>query len=102
VVQVATSGKSAIIDPDGRTVAQSGALFTPAILVSAVPLGTSTTLATRTGAGTEWLLVALGLLALLAGARPWSRRRSTAAVKHQTETSEPAGVAVGVTGEGRG
>ncbi|HJQ02990.1 MAG TPA: apolipoprotein N-acyltransferase [Jatrophihabitans sp.] len=70
VVQVATSGKSAIIDPTGRTVASSGALFTPAILVRTVPLSTSTTLATRLGATVEWLLVAIAAIAMLDGGRP--------------------------------
>src|SRR6185437_13162250 len=38
VVQVATSGKSAIIDPGGRTLAESGALFTADTLLARVPL----------------------------------------------------------------
>ncbi|MCW2540475.1 MAG: Apolipoprotein N-acyltransferase [Frankiales bacterium] len=69
VVQVATSGKSAIIAPDGHVEAESGALFTPAILVRTVPLSTATTLDTRIGAQLEWVLVALGLLGIGAGAR---------------------------------
>ena len=69
VVQVATSGKSAIIGADGRTLAESGELFTPDVLVRTVPLSGWTTLATRTGAGAEWLLVALGLLGLALGGR---------------------------------
>jgi apolipoprotein N-acyltransferase len=70
VVQVATSGKSAIIDPTGRTLASSGALFTPAVLVRTVPLATSTTLATRIGAAAEWLLVAIAAIAMIDGGRP--------------------------------
>ncbi|HEV2888487.1 MAG TPA: apolipoprotein N-acyltransferase, partial [Jatrophihabitans sp.] len=65
VVQVATSGKSAIIGPDGRVLAASGPLFTADVLVRTVPLSGSTTLATRTGAAAEWILTAAGLLALL-------------------------------------
>ncbi|HEX8096249.1 apolipoprotein N-acyltransferase, partial [Jatrophihabitans sp.] len=64
VVQVATSGKSAIIGADGRVVAESGPLFTADVLVRTVSLSGSTTLATRTGAAAEWILVALGLLGL--------------------------------------
>ncbi|HEU5271841.1 MAG TPA: apolipoprotein N-acyltransferase [Jatrophihabitans sp.] len=67
VVQVATSGKSAIIDPSGRTLAESGRLFTADTLLARVPLDRRTTLATRTGAAAEWLLVALGGLAVLIG-----------------------------------
>jgi apolipoprotein N-acyltransferase len=73
VVQVATSGKSAIIGADGRIMAQSGPLFTPDVLVRTVPLSGSTTLATRTGEAAEWILVAAGLLGL--GAGSWLNRR---------------------------
>ncbi len=74
VVQVATSGKSAIIGADGRVEAGSGPLFTPDVLVRTVPLSASTTLATRTGEAAEWILVALGLLGLAVGG--WSNRRA--------------------------
>ena len=67
VVQVATSGKSAIIDPSGRTLAESGPLFTADTLLARVPLSQRTTLATRTGADAEWLLVAVGVLGMLIG-----------------------------------
>ncbi|HEX8304278.1 MAG TPA: apolipoprotein N-acyltransferase [Jatrophihabitans sp.] len=76
VVQVATSGKSAIIGPDGRLVAESGPLFTADVLVRTVRLSSSTTLATRTGAAAEWILVGLGLLGLAAGARARRARRA--------------------------
>jgi apolipoprotein N-acyltransferase len=65
VVVAATSGESAIIAPDGAVIARS-ALFTPAALVSQVPLLTSTTLATRLGAWPEWVLTVLGLAAVAA------------------------------------
>jgi apolipoprotein N-acyltransferase len=90
VVQVATSGKSAIIDADGRTVAESGPLFTPDILVRTVALSDSKTLATRTGAGAEWLLTALGLLGLLAGGKPWRRRKTTGVLEPSDEPLAPA------------
>ncbi len=93
VVQVATSGKSAIIDPAGRTLAQSGALFTADRLVRTVPLSTSTTLATRTGTGAEWLLVAIGVLAMIVGGRPWQRLRSPKPA--QLTDTDKADVAVG-------
>ncbi|MGI8879599.1 MAG: apolipoprotein N-acyltransferase [Jatrophihabitans sp.] len=72
VIQVATSGKSAVIDRSGEVVAQSGALFTPAIIDRTVDLSTSTTLATRVGVLPElaWSLLALGaMLAVLARSR---------------------------------
>jgi len=75
VVQVATSGKSAIIGPDGATVAESGPLYTADVLVRTVPLSGSTTLATRTGPAAEWLLTALGLLGLVVGVRRSHRAR---------------------------
>ncbi|HST48906.1 apolipoprotein N-acyltransferase [Jatrophihabitans sp.] len=77
VVQVATSGKSAIIGPDGATVAESGPLYTADVLVRTVPLSGSTTLATRTGAAAEWVLTALGLLGLVVGVRRSDRTRQT-------------------------
>jgi len=66
VVIAATSGSSAVIAPDG-TVEQRTGLFVPDVLVAEVPLRTSTTLATRLGAGPEWVLAALGAAAVLAG-----------------------------------
>ncbi len=64
VVQAATTGKSAVIGPDGHVISQSGALYTSAILENEVPLSTSTTLAVRLGAVPEYLLaaIAIGLL----------------------------------------
>jgi len=88
VVQVATSGKSAIIGADGRVLAESGPLFTADVLERTVPLSTSTTLATRTGAAAEWLLAGLGLLGLLLG-RPNRRRILRAA--DGTDASSHAG-----------
>jgi apolipoprotein N-acyltransferase len=72
VVQVATSGKSAIIGPDGDVLAESGPLFSADVLVRTVPLSGSTTLATRTGPAAEVLLTVLGLLGLAIGG--WQRR----------------------------
>lgn len=72
VLQVATTGKSAVIGPDGGVRAESGALFTPAVLVATVPLRTGTTLAVRVGAVPEYLLAALAI-----GAAAWVLRRSS-------------------------
>jgi len=80
VVVAATSGVSAIIAPDGSELARSP-VFTPAALVEPVPLRTTTTLATRLGAAPEWLLTAVGLVAL---GLAWRRRPAAAA-------SPPAG-----------
>lgn len=74
VVIAATSGQSAVVAPDGRLVARTGALFTPGLLVESVPLRTTTTLATRLGPAPEWVLAATGVVALVVGVR---RRRET-------------------------
>ncbi len=76
VVQVATSGKSAVIDRSGNVVEESGALFTADILTRSVALSTSTTLATRLGEYPEWLITAVALLpfALALGRRARGRR----------------------------
>ncbi|MDQ1647964.1 MAG: apolipoprotein N-acyltransferase, partial [Frankiaceae bacterium] len=60
-VVVATSGRSALIRPDGRVVAASG-LYTPDVLVAQLPLRSSRTVADRVGATVEYVLVGLGLL----------------------------------------
>ena len=74
VVIAATSGVSAVIEPDG-TVAQRTALFTPDVLIARVPLRTTTTLATRIGAAGEGICAAAVLAALIV--RTWrSRLRS--------------------------
>jgi apolipoprotein N-acyltransferase len=75
VVQVATSGKSAIITPNGNKVAESGRLFRSDVLVRTIPLETSTTLATRVGAAPEWIITAFALYGVLSGLLLWLRRR---------------------------
>ena len=74
VLVAATSGASAVIGPDGA-VRQQTRLFTPDALVAAVPLRTTTTLATLAGAPIEWALVVIGVAALV-GAVLRGRRRS--------------------------
>ncbi|WP_124711124.1 apolipoprotein N-acyltransferase [Gordonia insulae] len=64
VVVAATSGVSAIIDPDGMIIAQSG-IFTPDVLSSRLPLHDQKTVATRLGAWPEivaMIIAALGFL----------------------------------------
>ena len=74
VVIAATSGVSAVIEPDG-TIAQRTELFSPDVLIARVPLRTTTTLATRIGAAGEGICAAAVLAALIV--RTWrSRLRS--------------------------
>jgi apolipoprotein N-acyltransferase len=76
VLQVATTGLSAVIGPDGGIRQRSGKLFTPADLVATVPLRTVRTPATRLGAVPEYVLAALALVAVVLSLRP--ARRSAA------------------------
>jgi apolipoprotein N-acyltransferase len=102
VVQVATSGKSAIIDPSGRTLAESGPLFTADTLLTRVPLSRRTTLATRTGAGAEWLLVAVCVLGMLIGGRVSRLRRRLPVSDDRSENGQPVEQPAELTGKGRG
>jgi apolipoprotein N-acyltransferase len=74
VVQAATTGKSAIIGPDGGIRQESGPLFRSDIMVARVPVRTGRTLATRVGAWPEYALAALAL-AGVAGVVVAGRRR---------------------------
>jgi apolipoprotein N-acyltransferase len=74
VLQVATSGKSAIIGPDGSIRAESGALFTSARLVATVALHSTQTPATRAGPVPEYVLAALAVIAFAVGL--WLRSRA--------------------------
>jgi apolipoprotein N-acyltransferase len=78
VLQVSTTGVSAIISPTGRVIAESGPLFQPAILSAAVNLETAQTLAVRWGAVPEWVLAGLAVAAaaLSCGLSIASRRRT--------------------------
>lgn len=78
VVVSATSGVSALVEPDG-TVTQSTGQFTAASLVGEVPLRTGTTLSDRLGAATEYGLVAAAIAAIVAGLVLRSRTRGTTA-----------------------
>ncbi|HEY0494203.1 MAG TPA: apolipoprotein N-acyltransferase [Kutzneria sp.] len=83
----ATSGVSAVVQPDGSVTRQTE-LYTAATLVATVPLRTTATLATRLGAWPEWVASVTGLaaLALAIGAR--LRKRSAPARTDDTSTSE--------------
>jgi len=76
VLQAATTGASAVINPNGDVVTASGALYRPAILTASVQPITGLTLADRVGDWPEYLLAALGLLAL--GYAIWLGRRRRA------------------------
>jgi apolipoprotein N-acyltransferase len=77
VAIAATSGISAVVAPDG-TVVRRTSLFTPAVVVADIAQRDSRTVATRLGAGPEWVLTAVGAVALVAavvlGRRPGRRR----------------------------
>jgi apolipoprotein N-acyltransferase len=74
VLQVSTTGASAVINPNGDVVSESSALFEPAILTAAVQPITGLTLADRVQAWPEYVLSALALLALGFGIRAARRR----------------------------
>ncbi|MDT0277051.1 apolipoprotein N-acyltransferase [Blastococcus goldschmidtiae] len=76
VAVVATSGISAIVAPDG-TVVRSSELFTPDVFVEEIAQRDSRSLASRLGAGPEWLLTALGLAAVAVALR---QRRTSGTV----------------------
>nr|WP_239380012.1 apolipoprotein N-acyltransferase [Frankia sp. CIT1] len=88
-VQVSTSGQSALIEPDGRVIAQSG-LYETAVLTASLPLRTSRTLADRVGAAPEILLVILGLLAVTFGLRAGKSSRERGGAGRET-AGETAG-----------
>ncbi len=75
VLVAATSGVSAVIAPNG-VVEQQTKLFTPDALVARVALRSGTTLATRLGPAPEWVLVALGLLGVVAALVVQSRAKA--------------------------
>ncbi len=87
-LQASTTGISAIIGPDGRIRSRSGALFTPAVLVSQVPLRTVQTPATRLGALPEYVLAAVGLAAAATGMIVTRRVRRASTVPEATTDRE--------------
>jgi apolipoprotein N-acyltransferase len=77
VIQAATTGKSAVIGPDGAIRDESGPLFGADILVDRVPIRAARTLATRLGAVPEYVLVLFAIGGVIAVA--WNNRRSRTA-----------------------
>ncbi|MCL2581650.1 MAG: apolipoprotein N-acyltransferase [Streptosporangiales bacterium] len=73
VVVASTTGYSAIVAPDGRLVSRSGT-WRQAVLEGRVPLITHTTLADRAGAWPEYVIVALTVIAMIAGCLRGRRR----------------------------
>jgi apolipoprotein N-acyltransferase len=73
VLVAATSGVSAVIDPDGHLQARTD-VFTADVLVRVVSGRTGDTLAGRVGAGPEWAVVAIGLAGLVLAAVARRRR----------------------------
>jgi len=73
VLVAATSGISAVVDADG-TVIERAPERTARNLVADITLHEGTTVADRVGGGPEWILTALGLVAMGIGAR---RRRAS-------------------------
>ncbi|GAY10745.1 apolipoprotein N-acyltransferase [Pseudonocardia sp. N23] len=76
VIVATTSGVSATISPDGTVTARTGQ-FVPGVLVDRTVLEHTTTLATRLRSAPEWVLTAVGVLAI-AAAVIRSRRARTA------------------------
>jgi apolipoprotein N-acyltransferase len=88
VVQAATTGKSAVIGPDGTVHDESGPLFTSDVLIDTVPLRTGLTLAVRLGAAPEWFLAAVAVLGVLAVLVHDRRARATALDSAREPTGE--------------
>lgn len=65
VVVAATSGVSAIVEPNGNVVKRSN-IFTRDVLQADVPLRGTVTLSARVGQWVEWVIVSIGTLAALA------------------------------------
>jgi apolipoprotein N-acyltransferase len=63
VVVAGTTGISALINPEGRVVADTG-FFEPAYLVSRIPLNANLTTATRWAPYVQWALIAIAVGAL--------------------------------------
>jgi apolipoprotein N-acyltransferase len=96
VLVAATSGVSAVIDPDGHVAARSD-VFTPDVLVRTVPVRTGSTLATRLGAWPEWAAVGVALAALVAAGV--TRRRPPRRAQERQDERVGAGAPGGTTEE---
>lgn len=89
VVVAATSGVSAIVQPDG-TVTRDTGQYTAETLVEEVPLRSSLTLATKLGSSPEWVFTAVGLSAwVLAWRRRARRATATPMIQDTAGPSNP-------------
>jgi apolipoprotein N-acyltransferase len=87
LIQAATTGKSAVIGPDGGIRMSSGPLFHADVLVASVPLRTVITPATRVGPWPEYVLAALAVAGLLGAGYRDRRRRPALAAQNAPETA---------------
>ena len=91
VVQVATTGKSAVIGPDGgMRAAVRRRCSASAVLVRTVPVRAAQTLATRVGAWPEYALAALALAGLI-GVAVRDRRGAHVSTVRGLRRSQPGG-----------
>lgn len=74
VVQVSTVGVSAIIGPDGKTIARLPT-FTPGSMVENVPLSNAITPASVLGANVDWVVGGFAIAVLVAGRLAAPRRK---------------------------
>ncbi len=89
VVVAATSGVSAIVEPDGTMTSQSG-VFTSAVLANRLPLHEGRTLATRLGDWPQTVAVVVALVGLLVAIR--RRTRFTDGPRVPPAATQPATV----------
>ncbi|MGI8680098.1 MAG: apolipoprotein N-acyltransferase [Jatrophihabitans sp.] len=89
VVQVATTGESAIIGPDGVVRTRSGRLFDPALLVEKVPVISTATPATRLAGWPEYVLAFVAAAGVLGVAWRARRARTMTADSTPERTSPP-------------
>jgi apolipoprotein N-acyltransferase len=85
VLQVSTTGVTAVIGPDGRVRDESGRLFEPDVIVASVPLRTASTPATWLGPAPEYVLAALALAGLVLTLLPVRRSRTTDPVEPEPQ-----------------
>jgi len=92
VVQVATTGKSAVVRADGSIQDSTGKLYHSQVLVDDVQVRTATTLATRVGPWPEYVLTLLAAAGVAATAVVWwrDRRNPTAAPAGADRTPHPS------------
>jgi apolipoprotein N-acyltransferase len=83
VVTAATSGISAVVEPNG-TIEQRSKEFTQQVMSADIPLRDEKTLADRVGAAPEWALAMVGLLSC-AAATAIGRFKRTRMAKGQTQ-----------------